>query len=66
MAKTLQERLNCGEITVVEEGRETMTCSNGGMKVPGTYRILSDGRRQWRQLSGNGRTHNRFCDWQDS
>ena len=65
MAKTLQERLNCGEITVVEQGREDIRSKYGNMKTPGTYRILSDGRRQWRQLSGNGRTHNHFCDWQD-
>lgn len=62
MTKTLEERLACGEISVVEQGVENIR-SETGFLHPGRYRILSDGRKQWRPLSGDGRNFNRFVPW---
>lgn len=50
---TLDERLRRGEVTVVEQGREDGT--DGRFTYYGEYRILSDGRRQWRQLQSDGK-----------
>lgn len=59
----LNKRLQNGEITVVEQGREPVVVN--GFQWNGEYRILSDGRRQWRQLHSDG-SPSPFWGWQDS
>jgi hypothetical protein len=61
----LVERINSGEIKVIEQGPERFKSSEeGSSSVNGEYRILSDGRRQWRQLKPNG-DPSPFWKWQD-
>lgn len=60
----LEERLSNGEIRVVETGPEYVKDKNTGFTYEGEYRILSDGRRQWRQLGSGGRV-SQWWGWQD-
>jgi predicted lipoprotein with Yx(FWY)xxD motif len=50
---SLEERIKSGEIQVVERGPDPVV-DEGVRTCNGEYRILSDGRRQWRQLHRDG------------
>lgn len=61
---TLEQRLAKGEIKVVERGRQRIQDKNSRFWYDGEYRILSDGRRQWRQLRSDG-TSSPAWKWED-
>jgi hypothetical protein len=64
MAATLNQRLASGELTVVEQGRRDVTTASSGFTWRGEYRILSDGRRQWRPVRHDGRA-SPFWEWRE-